>query len=127
MSPCITQQTTFSYDSRVIEAYMEMRLRRLDAGGQRCESFWMVTDPAGAVLGYVDLFGNTVRHFDTIAHHDWLVRAPVVQDASSGYQRPLDCTGRLASPLTPLGHWKKGTSLGTVSTFLIRRTTNRVL
>lgn len=69
----IAHKTTFSYDAPVIEAYMEMRLRPLDAGGQRCESFRMVTDPAGEVLGYVDRFGNTVRHFDTIAPHDRLV------------------------------------------------------
>ena len=69
----ITHTTTFEYDDPVIEAYMEMRLRPLDAGGQRCESFRMVTDPAGEVLVYVDRFGNTVRHFDTIAPHDRLV------------------------------------------------------
>jgi len=37
------------------------RRRPLDAGGQRCESFRIATDPAGDVLGYVDRFGNTVR------------------------------------------------------------------
>lgn len=69
----VTHDTTFSYDAPVIEAYMEMRLRPLDAGGQRCESFRIGTDPAGEVLGYVDRFGNIVRHFDTIAPHDRLV------------------------------------------------------
>ena len=69
----ITHTTTFEYDLPVIEAYMEMRLRPLDAGGQRCESFRMVTVPAGEVLGYRDRFGNTVRHFDTIAPHERLV------------------------------------------------------
>jgi transglutaminase-like putative cysteine protease len=69
----ITHTTTFEYDRPVIEAYMEMRLRPLDAGGQRCESFRMVTHPAGEVFGYRDRFGNNVRHFDTIAPHDRLV------------------------------------------------------
>ena len=35
----IVHTTTFRYDEPVSEAYMEMRLRPLDAGGQRCESF----------------------------------------------------------------------------------------
>jgi transglutaminase-like putative cysteine protease len=69
----IRHDTVFTYDAPVIEAYMEMRLRPLDTGGQRCESFAMTTDPAGDVLGYVDRFGNTVRHFDTIAPHERLV------------------------------------------------------
>jgi transglutaminase-like putative cysteine protease len=69
----IRHDTVLTYDAPVIEAYMEMRLRPLDAGGQRCESFRIVTDPGGDVLGYLDRFGNTVRHFDTIAPHDRLV------------------------------------------------------
>ena len=69
----VSHVTTFTYDVPVIEAYMEMRLRPLDAGGQRCESFRIGTNPGGEVLGYVDRFGNTVRHFDTIAAHERLV------------------------------------------------------
>jgi len=69
----ITHTTTFRYDAPVSEAYMEMRLQPLNAGGQRRESFRMTTDPAGEVFGYVDRFGNEVRHFDTIAPHDLLV------------------------------------------------------
>ena len=47
----ITHTTTFRYDEPVSEAYMEMRLRPLDAGGQRCESFRLSTDPPGEVRG----------------------------------------------------------------------------
>jgi transglutaminase-like putative cysteine protease len=43
----IVHTTTFRYDEPVSEAYMEMRLRPLDAGGQRCESFRLTTDPPG--------------------------------------------------------------------------------
>ena len=52
---------------------MEMRLTPLDAGGQRCESFRLTTDPPGEVRSYVDRFGNRVRHFDTLNPHDRLL------------------------------------------------------
>src|SRR4029453_7373392 len=57
----------------VSEAYMEMRLVPLDAGGQRCEGFKLVTDPPADVRGYADRFANRVRHFDTLAPHNRLV------------------------------------------------------
>jgi len=57
----ITHATTFTYDEPVSEAYMEMRLTPLDAGGQRCESFRLTPDPPGEVRSYVDRFGNRVR------------------------------------------------------------------
>ena len=69
----ITHTTTFRYDVPVSEAYMEMRLTPLDAGGQRCESFRLTTDPPGEVRSYVDRFGNGIRHFDTLNPHDRLV------------------------------------------------------
>jgi transglutaminase-like putative cysteine protease len=69
----ITHTTSFGYDAPVSEAYMEMRLMPLDAGGQRCESFRLSTDPPAEVRGYSDRFGNRVRHFDTLAPHEALV------------------------------------------------------
>jgi transglutaminase-like putative cysteine protease len=69
----ITHTTTFRYDMPVSEAYMEMWLTPLDAGGQRCESFRLTTDPFGEVRSYVDRFGNRIRHFDTLNPHDRLL------------------------------------------------------
>lgn len=69
----ISHTTTFTYDEPVSEAFMEMRLTPLNAGGQRCESFRLTTDPHGEVRGYSDRFGNRVRHFDTLAPHERLV------------------------------------------------------
>jgi transglutaminase-like putative cysteine protease len=69
----ITHTTTFRYDEPVSEAYMEMWLTPLDAGGQRCESFHLTTDPPGEVRSYVDRFGNRIRHFDTLNPHDRLL------------------------------------------------------
>jgi transglutaminase-like putative cysteine protease len=73
MKLCITHTTTFRYDEPVSEAYVEMRLTPLNAGGQRCDSFRLATDPPGEVRAYADRYGNAVRHFDTIAPHDRLV------------------------------------------------------
>jgi transglutaminase-like putative cysteine protease len=69
----ITHTTTFSYDGPVSEAYMEMRLTPLDAGGQRCDAFRLATDPPAEASAYRDRFGNEVRSFDALAPHDRLV------------------------------------------------------
>ncbi len=85
----ISHATTFTYDEPVTEAYMEMRLTPLDAGGQRCESSRLVTDPAGEVMGYVDRFGNRVRHFDTLAPHERLVVTALSEvQTPDGYSEP---------------------------------------
>ena len=85
----IIHTTTFSYDVPVSEAYMEMRLSPLDAGGQRCEKQRLSTDPAGEVMGYTDRFGNRVRHFDTLAPHDRLVVSALSEVVTpEGYFEP---------------------------------------
>lgn len=68
----IQHHTAFSYDRPVSEAYTEMRLRPLDAGGQRCLSFSLLTDPRGEVTHYLDRYGNAVGYFDVLAAHDRL-------------------------------------------------------
>jgi transglutaminase-like putative cysteine protease len=68
--------TAFDYDGPIVEAYTELRLRPLDAGGQRCTSFRLTTDPPRVhVREYVDHFGNDVRHFDILESHDRLLVA----------------------------------------------------
>jgi transglutaminase-like putative cysteine protease len=69
----IEHTTTFTYDQLISEAYTEMRLKPLDAGGQRCLSFHLVTEPQDAVLRYRDHFGNDVHHFDVIQSHQKMV------------------------------------------------------
>lgn len=63
------------YDQLISEAYTEMRLKPLDADGQRCLAFNLVTEPQDAVLRYTDHFGNDVHHFDVIQSHQKLVVA----------------------------------------------------
>ena len=67
--------TTFTYDQLISEAYTEMRLKPLDADGQRCLSFSLITEPQDAVLKYADHFGNDVHHFDVIQPHQKMVVA----------------------------------------------------
>jgi transglutaminase-like putative cysteine protease len=69
----IEHHTRFSYDSPVSEAYAEMRLKPLDAYGQRCLSFRLTTEPHGEVARYKDRFGNDVRVFDVLNSHESLV------------------------------------------------------
>jgi transglutaminase-like putative cysteine protease len=66
--------TTFSYDEAVSDAYTELRLTPVEAGGQRRSAFHVEVSPARTrVLSYVDHFGNEVRHFDVLEPHDRLV------------------------------------------------------
>jgi transglutaminase-like putative cysteine protease len=67
-------ETAFDYDAPIVEAYTELRLRPLDAGGQRCTGFRLATDPPRVrVREYLDHFGNDVRHFDILESHQRLV------------------------------------------------------
>ena len=44
----VEHTTSFTYDAPVTEAYTELRMKPLDAGGQRCSSFRLRTEPAGS-------------------------------------------------------------------------------
>jgi transglutaminase-like putative cysteine protease len=69
----IEHRTTLTYDQLISEAYTEMRLKPMDAGGQRCLSFALVTEPRGEVMQYVERLGNDVRHFDVLQPHQRLM------------------------------------------------------
>jgi len=79
----IEHTTTFSYDHPINEAYTEMRLKPLDADGQRCISFKLTTEPQDEVLQYADHFGNDVRHFDVIQSHQKLMVSAVSEVLTS--------------------------------------------
>jgi transglutaminase-like putative cysteine protease len=68
----IEHTTTFTYDHPISEAYTEMRLKPLDADGQRCLAFALTTQPRDEVLQYTDRFANDVRHFDVLQPHTQL-------------------------------------------------------
>lgn len=69
----IEHTTIFHYAEPISEAYTELRLHPLDAAGQRCMRFSLVTEPDGQVMMYVDRHGNTIHHFDTLQPHDRVV------------------------------------------------------
>ena len=69
----VEHTTRFAYDGPVREAHAELRLRPLDAGGQRCLGFTLETEPRSPVRSYRDRHGNDVRHFDCLYPHRELV------------------------------------------------------
>jgi transglutaminase-like putative cysteine protease len=71
----VVHTTRLRYDAPVREAFTELRLRPLDAGGQRCLSFELETRPKAEVFHYRDRHGNDVRHFGSLAAHDELLVA----------------------------------------------------
>jgi transglutaminase-like putative cysteine protease len=92
----ITHTTTLTYDHPISEAYTEVRLKPLDADGQRCLSFSLTTEPRDEILSYRDRFGNDVRHFDVIQPHQRLVTV-----ATSEVLTPEVFTPEVG-PLSPL-------------------------
>ncbi len=69
----VEHTTIFTYEEPISEAYTEMRLRPLEAIGQRCLWFTLTTEPRGVVMTYTDRYGNLVHHFDTLQSHDKVV------------------------------------------------------
>ncbi len=69
----IEHVSALTYNHPISEAYTEMRLRPLDAGGQRCLSFTLAVQPREEVRQYLDRFGNSVQHFDVLGSHQQLV------------------------------------------------------
>ena len=67
----VEHTTSFAYVEPISEAYTELRVRPLSAGGQHCTSFRLVTDPPGVrVRAYVDRLGNHVQNLEVLEDHD---------------------------------------------------------
>jgi len=67
----VEHTTSFTYGEPISEAYTELRVRPLSAGGQHCTSFRLVTDPPGVrVRDYRDRLGNHVQHLEVLEDHD---------------------------------------------------------
>jgi len=69
----VTHATRFEYQGPVSESQMEVRLTPRHDERQTVQEFEITTNPAASILGYVDAFGNDVRHFNIIAPHSELV------------------------------------------------------
>jgi transglutaminase-like putative cysteine protease len=104
----VEHTTEFAYDDPIVEAYTELRLRPLEAGGQHCSSFRLATDPPGLrVREYRDNFGNDVHHFDVLESHDRLVVTAVSEVVTPGYfggDRRLPTPLELHDYLSPTGY-----------------------
>jgi transglutaminase-like putative cysteine protease len=67
----VEHTTSFTYAEPISEAYTELRVRPLSAGGQHCTTFRLVTDPPGVrVRNYLDRLGNHVQHLEVLEDHD---------------------------------------------------------
>lgn len=83
----IVHTTSFAYDSPIVEAHTELRLRPLDRAGQHCLSFRVDTEPPGVRLRtYPDPLGNQVHHFELLEpHHHLSVTAASEVDTPPAY------------------------------------------
>jgi transglutaminase-like putative cysteine protease len=69
----VEHTTEFAYDAPVTEAFTELRMKPMNAGGQRCSSFRLALHPIGSRLHeYGDHFGNEVLHFNLLEPHEQL-------------------------------------------------------
>lgn len=103
----IEHTTRFTYDQEVSEAFTEMRLRPMDAGGQRCVTFSLATDPRDkATFQYLDRFGNDVRYLDLLQQHRTL-SAHAVSEVIT----PARLT-EIERELSPLDAWDFTASTG---------------
>jgi transglutaminase-like putative cysteine protease len=62
--------TRYTYSSPITETQMELRLRPLDAAGQRLLSFELELLPESPLRSYVDAFGNAVHVFNHLPSHE---------------------------------------------------------
>lgn len=72
MDYTVTHATRFEYQGPVSESQMEVRLTPRNDERQTLQEFVITTNPAASIFGYVDAFGNDVRHFNIIAPHSEL-------------------------------------------------------
>ncbi|HTQ24124.1 MAG TPA: transglutaminase family protein [Candidatus Binataceae bacterium] len=65
----ISHRTRFVYDQPAHDSHNELRLRPLDAAGQRCLSFELSIDQPASVITYRDFFGNHAHSVSVSAPH----------------------------------------------------------
>ena len=65
----IVHDTRFEYTASIAETVMEMRLRPLDGGGQRCLDFHLEIEPRVRLRSYRDGYGNHVHYFNLLRAH----------------------------------------------------------
>jgi transglutaminase-like putative cysteine protease len=69
----VAHTTRFIYSAKVVETYMELRVRPRDDTRQRCLSFDLKVEPKSRVASYRDGFQNWVHYLSHMAAHDRVV------------------------------------------------------
>jgi transglutaminase-like putative cysteine protease len=69
----VAHTTRFIYSSKVVEMYMELRVRPRDDARQRCLAFDLKIEPESRVSSYSDGFQNWVHYLNHLAPHDRVV------------------------------------------------------
>ena len=69
----INHVTKFRYGAPITESIMELRMRPLTEGPQRCLKFDVSLKPSARVTSYRDHLGNHVHYFDIPGRHTQLV------------------------------------------------------
>ena len=65
----IEHSTRFEYTAPITETVMELRLRPLDGGGQRCLDFQLEISPRTKIGSFHDGYGNQVHYFNLLRAH----------------------------------------------------------
>jgi transglutaminase-like putative cysteine protease len=68
----IVHSTRYRYSGRIAETVMEVRLRPMDGGGQRCLDFELELSSGIEARTYVDGYGNHVHYFNQVRPHNRL-------------------------------------------------------
>lgn len=69
----ITHSTRYRYTGPIAETVMEVRLRPLDGGGQRCLDFRLELSHGIKARHYSDGYGNRVHYFNLVRPHSNLI------------------------------------------------------
>ena len=65
----IVHSTHYQYSGPIAESVMEVRLRPMDGGGQRCLTFALELTSGIKAREYVDGYGNHVHYFNLVKPH----------------------------------------------------------
>ncbi len=87
----VAHTTRFIYSARVVETYMELRVRPRDDARQRCLSFDLHVEPKSKVASYRDGFQNWVHYLSYLpAHERVVISSRSVVETGVGAARVID-------------------------------------
>jgi transglutaminase-like putative cysteine protease len=99
----ICHTTRFEYDRPAHDSHNELRLRPWDNDQQSCVDFTLTSEPAGAILGFDDFFGNHGHSLSVSDPHESLT---IVARSTVAIERSADT----AYPEVPFSRFLSGDS-----------------